>query len=1284
MNIGAKPPVSALPTATGIAFQLIEDDAGVMHATVRAILTQTFGANNPVGWNITAIAGLPLWFVAEPAAQTPLPLDTVWEAVYRLRITPGIAHAEPTLRETNPLVHSENPDDDGRQFATQHGLDQFELWGVPYSSEVRRRIRENKDIRFWHRRTLRVAADEGVGANAFAPIAVGSKSAWIRWRDNQADKTKLPGAGIIVGHPDTGYQNIPELQNRRAAGGKSYLSGEAGDGVDPGGGLFPGHGTRTGTTICGETFGIAPGAQIIPLRVSDSVVHFDFRNVAEAITHAVANGADIISLSLGGPRHSRLLRAAIAEAHKKGVIVAAAAGNISPVVVFPAAYPEMLAIAGCNAAETPWQFSSSGFEVDITAPGQDVWNMSPTAAGGGFTQGSVQGVGTSFAVAMVAGLAALWVSHHGGRNAIASQYGGDLSLVPFAFAVALRDSARVPEGWESHLYGRGIANADRLLEMPFPNQSAVLAYRDEVTSRRLTLLAVLSDLFTLGRGVASETAPSPAAQEAMKAVRQRVETILGKDPVILPNGAEIDSLLLADELFARIGSDRALLVAFYRWQTSASPLLLLDLLLKHANKAGGMSVPLRERLSEQKAAAENRLSKLHKGTLKRSEETVSPPYRKLRVFAFDPSLQNDLDTVSISEVTIPVPWENGLTPGPVGEYLEVVDMDPASGCVYAPINLNDTTLLAQDGLAPSQGNPQFHQQMVYAVAMNTIGRFERALGRPVFWSPLRPWESGGREEDWDTDEAQRIRASEDWQGAEKRDRFVRRLRVYPHALRQANAFYSPTKRALLFGYFPAVDTDTGRFYPGGTVFTALSHDIIAHETTHALLDGMHYYFNEPTNPDVLAFHEAISDIVALLQHFTYPEVLRHQLANARGDLTDETLLGKLAQEFGQATGGHGALREALGTRTATGWERKTPDPTILQKHFEPHERGAILVSALFGAFLQIYEARTADLRRIYSGGTGILPAGRLHPDLVNRLADEAGRAANDILNVCIRAMDYVPPMDITFGEFLRAAITADWERNPNDRTYRIALINAFQAWGIYPRDVRALSEESLRWREPQEDMLFDLLDPEEPTMSKQAWVGRRMQKAMAQWGPGGNREEIFATALDAQALLQKYLAGLGGGRERIPGINLGGSFRVGNLRPARRMASDGSLRTEIVFEVIQTYRGDAMPQTLLPFRGGATVIVDLATNKVRYIIYKRLFDRLPDAENRDGILADRARRQEQYLRDGYRSLAVGAFSAWGGEDDTELARLLEDTYRDPDRRERLLREPFALLHRRFQ
>src|ERR1700693_5655958 len=291
-----------------------------------------------------------------------------------------------------------------------------------------------------------------------------------------------------------------------------------------------------------------------------------------------------------------------------------------------------------------------------------------------------------------------------------------------------------------------------------------------------------------------------------------------------------------------------------------------------------------------------------------------PPFRRLRAYAFDPSLSIELENAVINVVTMQVRWEfdpvtqkDILQPGPVGEYLEVVDFDPASDCFYAPVDLNQPYLLAQDGLAPSEGNPQFHQQMVYAVAMTTIRNFEHALGRLAFWAPHYSIESDGQGGQT---------------AGEITETYVRRLRIYPHALREANAYYSPQKKALLLGYFPATSSDPRFHLPGGVVFTCLSHDVVAHETTHALLDGMHRRYEEPSNPDVLAFHEAFADIVALFQHFSLPEVLRQQIAKARGDLVSENLLAQLAQEFGQATGSHGALRDALGDYDENGvWQR---------------------------------------------------------------------------------------------------------------------------------------------------------------------------------------------------------------------------------------------------------------------------------------------------------------------------------------------------------------------------
>lgn len=421
--------------------------------------------------------------------------------------------------------------------------------------------------------------------------------------------------------------------------------------------------------------------------------------------------------------------------------------------------------------------------------------------------------------------------------------------------------------------------------------------------------------------------------------------------------------------------------------------------------------------------------------------------RKLRVFAFDPATGNRYANRQIRELSISIPWE--LDPdtdiGPDGEYLQVIDYDPASNAFYEPIDLNDPSVRFNDGLKPSEENPKFHQQMVYAVCMETIAVFERVLGRRVLWAPHA----------FDKNDP-------------RKDRYIKQLRVYPHALREANAFYDPSKKALLFGYFTAHQSG-GSVPPNSTIFTCLSHDIIVHETCHAILDGMHPRFIENSNCDMLALHEAFSDIVAIFQHFSHASVLENQIAKTRGDLEQNSLLGALAQEFGQAVGHGGALRDALGELDDGTWRLRKPDNEILQTLKGPHARGSILVAAVFRAFLSIYNGRVEDLFRIASHGSGIIREGEIDPDLVKRLSSEAAKSAQHVLRMCIRAMDYVPPVDLDFGDYLRGIITADHDLYPeDDKDYRLAMIEAFSAWGIVPRGMPVITEKTLLWPDLRE------------------------------------------------------------------------------------------------------------------------------------------------------------------------------------------------------------------------
>ncbi len=627
-----------------------------------------------------------------------------------------------------------------------------------------------------------------------------------------------------------------------------------------------------------------------------------------------------------------------------------------------------------------------------------------------------------------------------------------------------------------------------------------------------------------------------------------------------------------------------------------------------------------------------------------STMTSIPTYRRLLGFAFDPSVERDMQAAVVNRLTFNVPWEP-LQPGPVGEYLEVIDFDPASDLCYEPVDLDQPYLLATDGLPPADGNPQFHQQMVYAVAMTTIRNFERALGRRALWSP-RKFVRG---------------MSDD-------DRYVPRLRVYPHAMREANAYYSPEKKALLFGYFPASATGPGNSLPGGMVFTCLSHDIVAHETTHALLDGIHGRFTEPSNQDVLAFHEAFADIVALFQHFSFPDVLKHQIARTRGNLTDENLLGQLAQEFGQAVGNYGALRDAIGhIDEKTGrWVRSKPDATALGQTFEPHDRGAILVAAVFDAFLSIYQSRTEDLMRLASNGTGILAAGAIHPDLVNRLASEAGKSAQHVLNICIRALDYCPTVDLTFGEYLRALITADYDLvRDDDRGYRIAFIEGFRRRGIYPTDVKTLSVESLRWRPPEDGGTRDAIRYTFERLTQ--WKKyNKLRDFMLKWDLNSDRKSAFIHAEALGGLIHEAIEVVGKkDKISVAGLDSSLPFQIHSIRPTRRVGPDGQFISELVIEIAQRrlefldderQRNNEGMFTAAStrkkydfiFRGGCTFIVNLDDWEVRYNVVKNIGSK------------NRLQRQRDFLNGvGGQSLRATYFgTGWRGEPFAALHREL--------------------------
>jgi hypothetical protein len=335
-------------------------------------------------------------------------------------------------------------------------------------------------------------------------------------------------------------------------------------------------------------------------------------------------------------------------------------------------------------------------------------------------------------------------------------------------------------------------------------------------------------------------------------------------------------------------------------------------------------------------------------------------------------------------------------------------------------------------------------------------------------------------------------------------------------------------------------------------------------------------------------------------------------------LRTRNLLGELAQQFGRASGRRGALRSAIGqTDPATGqWSPLTPDPSLYGTETECHARGAILVAAVFDAFLAIYETRTADLLRLASSGTGGLPGGAIHPDLVGRLSEEAAKASQHVLTMCIRALDYCPPVDLTFGDYLRALITADFDLIPDDPYgYRIAFVEAFRRRGIYPRDLKSLSVDALRWRAAREDKSEDWLRP----------VFSRLREFADRFQYLESRRDMFLRTrewrIKAHADLKNHFLSLSPERRRRLMAALGldlttgeEHFEVHALRVSDRQGPDQAPRPPLILLSLIQERlvpgestGGGPP---LVFSGGCTIIADQRSARVKYYVNKNILNSL--------------------------------------------------------------------------
>jgi len=590
--------------------------------------------------------------------------------------------------------------------------------------------------------------------------------------------------------------------------------------------------------------------------------------------------------------------------------------------------------------------------------------------------------------------------------------------------------------------------------------------------------------------------------------------------------------------------------------------------------------------------------------MRKSPLDTRPERRPLRIFAFDPMLARAGD----HRVTVEIPYR------PIvheersfyDDRLEVVDYDASTRSYFRAVALDDPKIAMSQGLEPVEQDPQFHQQMVYAVASKVLENFDRALGR-------------------------RLR----FKGGD-------RLRLIPHAFQARNAYFDGEMNAVLFGYFPADEDDPGANLPGQLIFTCLSHDIVAHEVAHAALSRLHAYYNEPTNPQVPALHEAFADLVAMFQRLTFPEVVAPAIRESRGDLLDpNNRLLDIGAQFGSAAGRGGPLRRVIAGK---------PDPALFARTKEPHALGWILVSAVYEGFVSSYRRRTRDLYRIATGGTGELPAGELHPDLVARLTSECVRIAQSVLSMCIRATDYLPPVDPTFSDFLRAMVTADFELNrADDSGLRAAMIESFRQRGIRPESVGSLAVQSLLLESedtvgvPPDEKLAELVSKllrygaqqldrnytPQPKAERKRRTLRKLEKS-AEWvvqqndvllGPEEPDDVIRDIPEEEEPeevlrYIAKELAMWANqNRERL---KLVPTFPVAvrGFHPVHRIAPSGELLVEMVAQFVQTDKSKKSADLGgLKYRAGVTMIANF-DGFIRYLIKKPFH-----AERETGITA---------------------------------------------------------------
>lgn len=234
------------------------------------------------------------------------------------------------------------------------------------------------------------------------------------------------GQGVMVAVVDSGIEDHPTFAAHQVTHVDLVNDGQP----------FNGHGTAMASLIGGQNWqaaGIAPGAQLLDIRVADASGTSDSFTLAQGITQAADSGAHVINISLGSYGDATIVRDAISAAQAKGALVVAAAGNdsLGNQLSFPASIPSVIAVGGVDANFVQAYFSNSGVGLDVVAPAvgiQSAYGKSSIIIGDGTSQATaiVSGV---LAQALASGAtttanATEWLKQHAKALNLAPERGG--------------------------------------------------------------------------------------------------------------------------------------------------------------------------------------------------------------------------------------------------------------------------------------------------------------------------------------------------------------------------------------------------------------------------------------------------------------------------------------------------------------------------------------------------------------------------------------------------------------------------------------------------------------------------------------------------------------------------------------------------------------------------------------------------------------------------------------------------------------------------------------------